>query len=383
MPWKETCPMEQRVEMIGDWLKNESSITELSKMYGVSRVTIYKWLNRFKAEGPAGFQEHSRAPRQHPNAVPSEMVQMLISARLSHPGWGPKKIRSFLRERYHDEECPALSTMSMIFKREGLVKPRRIRHTVGAYTQPFLDCDAPNKVWSADFKGQFRTKDGKLCYPLTITDNCSRFVLLCRGLERPTHDQVRPWFESTFRRYGLPEAIRTDNGSPFASVGLSGLSRLSAWFIKLGIRPERIAKAHPEQNGRHERMHRTLKEATATPPHANLTEQQKAFNDFVEEYNFDRPHEALEMKRPGAVYEFSKRAFTSRIAPMKYDSEIIVRPVRNSGEICWKGKRIYISQALSGEQIGFRRVEDEQNWEIFFGFQKLGTLDDYSCTIKV
>jgi transposase InsO family protein len=383
MPWKETCPMEQRVAMVGDWLKNESSIMELSKMYGVSRVTIYKWLNRFKAEGPAGFKERSRAPRQHPNAVPPEMVQMLISARLGHPRWGPKKIRSFLSERYHDEEWPALSTMSVIFKREGLVKPRRIKHSVESYSQPFLECDCPNKVWSADFKGQFRTKDGKLCYPLTITDNFSRFILLCRGLERPTHDQVRPWFESTFRRYGLPEAIRTDNGSPFASVGLRGLSRLSAWFIKLGIRPERIAKAHPEQNGRHERMHRTLKEATATPPHANLTEQQKAFNNFVEEYNFDRPHEALAMKKPAAVYEFSKQAFTSRTAPMKYGSEVIVRPVRNSGEICWKGKRIYISQALSGERIGLRQLEAEQNWEIFYGFQKLGILDDYSCTIKV
>jgi transposase InsO family protein len=375
--------MEQRVEMVGDWLKNESSIKELSKMYGVSRVTIYKWLNRFKAEGPAGFHERSRAPRQHPNAIPSEMVQMLISARLSHPRWGPKKIRSFLDEHYHDEAWPALSTMSVILKREGLVKPRRIRHSVEPYRQPFLECDHPNRVWSADFKGQFRTKDGKLCYPLTITDNFSRFILLCRGLERPTHDHVRPWFESTFRRYGLPEAIRTDNGSPFASAGLKGLSRLSAWFIKLGIRPERIEKSHPEQNGRHERMHRTLKEATAIPPHANLTEQQKAFNNFVEEYNFYRPHEALEMKKPGTVYEISKRAFTSRTAPMKYDSEIIVRPVRNSGEICWKGKRIYISQALSGEQIGLRQLENEQNWEIFYGFQKLGILDDYSCTIKV
>jgi len=383
MPWKETCPMEQRVEMVGDWLKNESSIRELSKIYGVSRVTIYKWLRRFKAEGPAGFQERSRAPHQHPNAVPSEMVKMMVSARLSHPKWGPKKIRSLLSEQYPEEEWPALSTMSVIFKREGLVKPRRIRHAVEAYTQPFLECDRPNKVWSADFKGQFRTKDGKLCYPLTITDNFSRFLLLCRGLERSTHDQVRPWFETTFRRYGLPEAIRTDNGSPFASVGLGGLSRLSAWFIKLGIRPERIEKAHPEQNGRHERMHRTLKESTALHPRANLRAQQKAFNGFVEEYNFDRPHEALEMKKPGMVYEISKRVYISRSAPMKYSPEITVRPVRTSGEICWKGKRVYISQALSGERIGLLQLKDEHKWEIRYGFQKLGVLDDYSFTIKV
>lgn len=383
MPWKETCPMEQRVEMVGDWLKQESSITELSKMYGVSRVTIYKWLGRFKAEGPTGIREHSRAPRQHPNAVPAEMIQMLVSARLSHPRWGPKKLRSLLSEQYPGEEWPALSTMSVILKREGLVKPRRFRHTVGGYTQPFLECDHPNKVWSADFKGQFRTADGKLCYPLTITDNFSRFILLCRGLRRPTHDQVNPWFEWAFRRYGLPEAIRTDNGAPFASVGLGGLSRLSAWFIKLGIRPERIEKAHPEQNGRHERMHRTLKEATAAPPRANLAEQQKAFNAFVEEYNLSRPHEALEMKKPGMVYEISKRVYTSRSTLVKYGPELIVRAVRASGEIRWNGKRVYISEALSGERIGLLQLKDEHKWEIRYGFQKLGILDDYSCTIRV
>lgn len=383
MPWKETCPMEQRVEMVGEWLKNESSITELSEMYGVSRVTIYKWLNRFRAEGPAGFHERSRAPRQHPNAVPEEIVQILVNARLSHQRWGPKKIKDWLRERYPDEEWPSLSTMSVIFKREGLVKPRRVRHTVAAYTMPFLECDRPNKVWSADFKGQFRTTDGKLCYPLTISDNYSRFILLCRGLQRPTYDQVRPWFESTFRRYGLPEAIRTDNGPPFASVGLGGLSRLSAWFIKLGIRPERIEKAHPEQNGRHERMHRTLKEAAVVPPKANLRQQQEAFDNFVEEYNFARPHEALGMKKPGAVYQSSERAYNPKTAAMKYLPEFIVRQVRSSGEIVWHGKRIYVSQALAGEYIGLFQLDDEHKWEISYGIQKLGILDDRSCIIKV
>jgi transposase InsO family protein len=286
-----------------------------------------------------------------------------------------------LSEQNPDEEWPALSTMSMILKREGLVKARRLRHSVGAYTQPFLECDRPNKVWSADFKGQFRTADGKSCYPLTITDNYSRFILLCRGLRRPTHDQVKPWFEATFRKYGLPEAIRTDNGLPFASVGLGGLSRLSAWFIKLGIRPERIEKAHPEQNGRHERMHRTLKEATATPPQANLTEQQKAFTHFVEEYNFSRPHEALNMQKPAAIHEISKRAFISKTGLVKYAPEFTVRQVRSSGEILWHCKRIYISQALSGEQIGLLQLEDEHKWEIRYGFLKLGILDEYSCTI--
>jgi putative transposase len=383
MPWKETCPMEQRIAMIGDWLKDEASIAELGRIYGVSRVTIYKWLNRFKAEGPKGFEEHSRATLRHPNAVPDEMVKLLVSTRLRYPRWGPKKIRALLYEQYPEKELPALSTMSSIFKREGLVKPRRIRHAVESYTQSFLECDHPNKVWSADFKGQFRTKDGKLCYPLTITDNYSRFILLCRGLERPIHDYVRPWFEMTFRRYGLPDAIRTDNGPPFASVGLAGLSRLSAWFIKLGIRPERIEKAHPEQNGRHERMHRTLKEATAMPPQANLREQQKAFNTFVEEYNFIRPHEALDLKRPNEVYEISSKAYSNKDKPIKYGPEYITRAIRASGEISWQGKRVYVSEMLSGERVGLRQLEDENRWEIFYGFQKLGLLTDYSFKMKV
>jgi len=203
------------------------------------------------------------------------------------------------------------------------------------------------------------------------------------GLNRPTHDQVRPWFESAFRRYGLPEAIRTDNGSPFASVGLAGLSRLSAWFIRSGIRPERIEAAHPEQNGRHERMHRSLKEATAAPPRANLIEQQKAFNNFVQEYNFDRPHEALGMKKPGAVYQNSERVYLSKTAPIKYGSEFVVRQVRSSGEIIWHCKRIYVSQALAGEYIGLSQLDDEYKWEISFSFLKLGILDEQSCLIKV
>ena len=383
MPWKEICPMEQRIEMVGDWLRNKSSIAELSRIYGVSRVTIYKWLERFKERGPDGFKEHSRAPHHHPNAVPPEMLKRLVSERLNHPRWGPKKIRNILVDQYPDEEWPSLSTISVVFKREGLIKPRRIRHSVEPYTQPFIDCDAPNRVWSADFKGQFRTKDGNLCYPLTIIDNYSRFLLLCRGMERTTYIHVRPWFEMTFRRYGLPEAIKTDNGAPFASKGLQGLSRLSAWFIKLGIKPERIDKGHPEQNGRQKRMHRTLKEEMTNPPQANLSAQQKAFNRFVEEYNFNRPHEALDMKKPGTVYVASNRDYTSRSATIKYGPEFAVRTVRSTGEFRWNGKLIYISQALSGERIGLQQLKNENEWEIMYGFQRLGIMDDYSCSIKV
>lgn len=383
MPWKETCPMKQRVAMIGDWIKDETSIAELSRMYGVSRVTIYKWLERFKAEGPAGIKEHSRAPHRHPNAIPEEMVKAIIAARLSHPTWGPKKIQKLLQDQHPDENWPSQSTMTLIFRREGLVKPRRTRHTVEAYTQPFLECDSPNKVWSADFKGHFRTKDGNVCYPLTITDNYSRYILLCRGLEHPRHNMVMPWFEATFRRYGLPEAIRTDNGTPFASTGLGGLSRLSAWFVKLGIRHERIDKGHPEQNGRHERMHRTLKEQIVKPPRNTLIAQQRAFNEFVDEYNFSRPHEALDMRRPADLYEKSKQTYSRRKTTINYNPECYVRSVRPNGEIKWRGKLVYLSQALSGEKVGLMQLQKEHEWEIRYGSLRLGILDDYSNELKV
>ena len=383
MPWKETCRMKQRVAMIGDWIKEESSIAELSRIYGVSRVTIYKWLERFKAEGPAGIREQSRAPHRHPNGVAEETVKEIVSARLEHPAWGPKKIQKLLQDQYPDRDWPSQSTMTVIFRREGLVRPRRTRRPVEPYTQPFLECDRPNKVWSADFKGQFRIKDGRVCYPLTITDNYSRFILLCRGLERPNHNMVMPWFEATFRRYGLPEAIRTDNGAPFASTGLGGLSRLSAWFIKLGIRHERIEKGHPEQNGRHERMHRTLKEQIVIIPRNTLVAQQRAFNEFVEEYNFSRPHEALDMKKPGDLYENSKQPYSRRKTTIKYSPEYYVRSVRPGGEIKWHGKLVYLTTALGGEKVGLLQLQDENEWEIWYGRLKLGVLDDNSCTLKV
>lgn len=383
MPWKETCPMKQRVAMIGDWIKDESSIAELSRIYGVSRVTVYKWLERFQKEGPAGVKEHSRAPRSHPNAVPEEMIKEIITARTSHPSWGPKKIQDLLRHQYPDEDWPSQSTMTMIFRREGLVKTRHTRQPVVPYTQPFLACDGPNKVWSADFKGQFRTKDGNACYPLTITDNFSRFILLCRGLEHPNQQTVIPWFEATFRRYGLPEAIRTDNGTPFASNGLGGLSRVSAWFIKLGIQHERIEKGHPEQNGRHERMHRTLKEETCKTPQSSLQAQQRVFNEFVNEYNFSRPHEAIAMKKPGDLYENSNRYYSRRLTTIRYESEYFVRSVRPNGEIKWKGKLVYLTPALGGEKVGLAQLHNENEWEVFYGPLKLGILDDYSSKIKV
>ena len=375
MPWKETRAMDQKVQMIADWISEQYTITELSQIYDVSRKTIYKWIGRYEVEGVSGIEELSRAPECHPNAIPLEIVEKIVAAKLSHQRWGPKKVVAWLEAQHNDGCWPAASTVGEILKKEGLVTPRKKRRRTPPYSEPFNDCDKPNQVWSSDFKGQFRTGDRKPCYPLTMTDNNSRNLLSCRGLYRPTYEETQPWFEWTFRENGLPEAMRTDNGAPFASVGLGGLSRLSVWFIKLGIRPERIEPGHPEQNGRHERMHRSLKEATANPPKSNMREQQKAFDEFVSEYNFQRPHEALGQKTPASVYQPSPRPYPLRIPKVEYGTDVIVRQVRHNGEIKWKGEFVYVSQALAGAPVALKQ-KDEYLWEVRFSFHPLGILNE-------
>lgn len=380
MPWKETCAMDQKIQMIGDWLSEEHGITELSKMYGVSRKTVYKWIGRYEAEGPPGLEERSRAPMSHPNATPLSMAREIVAAKLRHQSWGPKKLLAWLEERYPGKRWPAASTVGDILKKEGLVKSRKRKRKTPPYPVPFSECHRPNAVWCADFKGQFRTGDGELCYPLTISDNYSRFLLSCRGLNHPTYEAVRPWFEETFKKYGLPEAIRTDNGAPFASVSLGGLSKLSVWFIKLGVRPERIGTGRPEQNGRHERMHRSLKEATASPPRSDMGEQQKAFDEFKHEYNFERPHEALGQKTPDSFYRPSLRPYPFKVPAVEYHGDVIVRQVRHNGEIKWRGEFIYVSEALAGEPVALKQKE-EHLWEVSFSSYPLGVLNE--LTMKV
>ena len=367
--------MDQRVEMIADWLSRGYNVTELGQMYGVSRKTIYKWISRYEMMGPRGLEELSRAPGSHPNAIAKELAERIIAAKMCHQKWGPRKVIGWLKGQDPESRWPAVSTAAGILSREGLVRRRRKRRRTPPYAVPFTRCEGPNQVWSADFKGQFATGDGKLCYPLTISDNCSRYLLECRGLSRPTFEQSQPWFEWAFRKYGLPEAVRTDNGAPFASVSLGGLSRLSIWFIKLGIRPERIQPGHPEQNGRHERMHRSLKESTAQPPKSTWQMQQKAFDEFTLEYNFERPHEALGLRTPASVYTPSSRSYPPGIPKVEYDHGVEIRQVRHSGEIKWKSRRIYVSQALVGEPVGLRQI-DEHLWEVRFAFHPLGVLDD-------
>jgi len=343
---------------------------------------VYKWIGRYHREGPPGLEERTKAPRRHPNATPPEVAREIVAVKLRHERWGPKKILAWLEAHCPGKLWPAASTAGEILNREGLVKPRRKKRRTPPYPEPFSECHRPNAVWSADFKGQFRTEDGRLCYPLTIYDNYSRYILCCRGLSHPTLEETKPWFERVFKEYGLPQTIRTDNGAPFASVGLGGLSRLAVWFIKLGIKPERIEPGHPEKNGRHERMHRSLKEATARPPKGHSKEQQKAFDEFVQEHNSERPHEALGQKTPASFYRPSMRLYPTKVPKVEYHGAVIVRQVRHNGEIRWNGELVYLSEALAGEPVALKQKE-EHLWEIRFSSYPLGVLNQLTGRITL
>jgi transposase InsO family protein len=301
MPWKDTNPMDERIKLISDSIDGHFTVTELSVIYEVSRKTVYKWIKRYSEHGIEGLKELSRAPLSSPTRTPDAIIEHLVRTKLDRMSWGPKKILAYLNTREPDVEWPRVGTIEKWLKNRGLVKKRRRRRVVPPYREPFLDANEINKVWSADYKGQFRTGDGLWCYPLTISDNASRYILSCKALGSPCYEDTRKWFEWTFREYGLPDAIRTDNGTPFAGHGLTGLSRLSVWMIKLGIRPERISVGEPQENGRHERMHRTLKEETVSPPASNIAAQQKRFDDFVYDYNNIRPHEGISQKAPSSM----------------------------------------------------------------------------------
>lgn len=308
MPWKETCPMDQRVAMMADWLRGEWTITELARRYGLHRKTVHKWIARYEADRTHGLVEQSRAPHRHGRAVDASLRAAVVALRRQQPRRGPKKLRAILLEREPARGWPAASTMGAWLRDAGLSRPRRRTRYVVPLTQPLAAATAPNEVWSADFKGWFRTRDGQRCDPLTVTDAHSRFVLCCR-IVAPTEQGVRPWFERTFREYGLPRAVRTDHGSPFATTGAGRLSHLAVWWLKLGIELDRIAPGHPEQNGRHERFHLTLQEEAVTPPAPSVRQQQRRFDRMREEFNTARPHEALGQRPPARVYVPSPRPY--------------------------------------------------------------------------
>ena len=375
MPWKETSTMDQRLQFIVDYFCGNYTKKALCHYYGISRPTGDKWIERFHRDGPEGFHEHSRRPHGHPRTTPPEVVERIIETKLMHQSFGPKKVMDRLRAVEPDRRWPADSTAGKILKRNQLVQTRRRRRRVPPDPRALVECQVPGQSWSADFKGDVPLANGKRCYPLTITDNHSRFILQCRALSTTTTDAVKPWFEWVFRQQGLPETLRTDNGAPFASVAAGGLSRLSKWWIQLGIRPERIRPAKPSENGRHERMHRSLKEAVMRPPARTLAAQQRRFDAFMEEFNGQRSHEALGRQTPASVHQPSPRPYPERLPEVEYPSGVTVRRVRRTGEFKWRGQLIYLSTVLAKEPIGLVPCDNDR-WEIRYSFHPLGVLDE-------
>lgn len=380
MPWTEACVMDLKVQLIGDYLKGYS-ITGLSRAYGVSRKTVYKWVQRYEKSGLEGLNEHSRAPRYCPHKLAGDIAEQIIATKKNHLDWGPKKVLDFLKREQPNLDWPADSTAGEILKRHGLVKKRRRRRSVPADGGPFTDCHDVNQSWSADFKGDFKLGNKQRCFPLTITDNYSRSLLGCRALENTRYEETRLWFEVTFREFGLPQSIRTDNGSPFASRSLGGLSRLSKWWVDLGITAERIRPGKPQENSRHERMHRSLKEAVCKDPSYSMARQQERFDNFRYEYNELRSHEGLGRRTPGSLYEPSRRSYPELILPPQYGSDMTVRRVRNNGEMKWKSRLVYVSELLAKEPIGLQQT-DEHLWQVYYRFHQLGTLNEKTMRIE-
>lgn len=371
MPWNRESLMDQRVKLIGDWLSDAYSKSELARHYGISRPTLDKWLARYNALGADGLKELSRRPQTNPHRVSDEVLGLLIACKGEHPSWGPEKLVHILKHTHPHLSWPAVSTAGEWLKRAGLVQKRRFLNRPPAGRNPLREATAPNQTWAADFKGDFALQNGQRCFPLTITDHVSRFLLVCKA--QASTAGARAGFDQAFREYGLPDVIRTDNGSPFASNGVSRISSLAAWLIRLGIYPERIQPGRPDQNGRHERMHRTLKAALLQAPEHNLVQQQLAFERFRQEFNYVRPHKALDMKVPGELYVPSTRQYDGRLPEVNYASDMEVRKVRQNGSMKWKGGMIFVSESLVGEALGLREVEDDV-WDIYLCDYLLGRL---------
>lgn len=374
MPWKESGVLEEKMRFVFDHGEGLWTMTELCQRYGISRESGYAILRHFREAGIVGLMERSRAPVHHPNQTPVEIVDQVLALRRQRPTWGPKKLRGYLQRKCPQRNWPALSTMGAWLKAEGLVAPRRKRRKTPPYTQPFVSLHGPNQVWCADFKGWFRTRNGERIDPLTLSDAYSRYLLRCQAVARPDSEPVKSIFEAAFREYGMPLAIRSDNGAPFATRAIAGLSRLAVYLMKLNIVPERIQPGHPEQNGRHERMHRTLQQETAQPPAANRRDQQRAFDRFRREYNQERPHEALGQQTPASRYVPSPRPYPILLPVPEYDSSLQVRSIAPHGHFSWFGKEIFLSEALAGERVGFQRAGEDHS-VIYFARFPIAVLD--------
>jgi len=375
MPWREMSPMEERWEFVREFTTGLFTMTELAAQYGISRVTGYKWVARYAAAGAHGLGDRSRRPHQSPHATDAGLVAALVAHRRRHPTWGAKKLLALGRRGAPDAAWPARSTVCALLKRQGLVLPRRRARRPPHGSSPLSPMTRPNEVWTTDFKGEFRTGDHRYCYPLTLRDGFSRYVLRCDALLSRRYALTRRRFERAFAEFGLPDRIRSDNGEPFASAGLGRLTRLNVWWMRLGIVPERIALGHPEQNGAHEQFHRVLKAETTRPPAAHAAAQQRRFRAFCREYNDDRPHESLGDRPPATRYVPSARPLPARLPQVEYPGHYEIRRVSSRGSVSWKGRPVFLSEVLAGHDVGFEEVDDGI-WTCYFATIPLGRFDD-------
>jgi transposase InsO family protein len=374
VPWKEIRPVDDRVRFIAAVQEDpKGNFAELCRRFGIHRSKGYKWLQRYNELGPAGLEDRKPIPGHCPHATSDALVDRLVALRKEHPYEGPRKLRARLLRREPGLDLPAASTIGAILDRHGLIRPRRARIRVPAHPSPLEPCASPNDLWCVDFKGHFAVGDGTRCHPLTVSDGASRYLIRCEALTEPKEDPVRRHFELAFREFGLPERIRSDNGAPFATKAIGGLSRLSVWWIQLGILPERIEPGHPEQNGRHERMHRTLKQSVASPPQPTMADQQRSFDRFRRDYNEERPHEALGQTPPAAHYEPSLRTMPEKPREPSYAADVTVRRVSPTGGLSWLGQLVRIGRILASQPMGLRQT-DEDEWELFYGPLLVGYL---------
>lgn len=374
MPWRTATVERERARFAIEAELSELPHAELCRRFGISRRTGYKWIQRYEEEGLAGLRDRSHRPRSCPHATSDLVVERILELRRRYD-WGARKIRKKLLDDPGVEDVPSPYTITRVLRRHGCIEPRKPRRKRTHPGPPLPIEPEPNATWTADFKGEFRTKDGKLCYPLTIQDGHTRFLLECRAMHRLSMEATLRSFARVFRTFGLPRRIRTDNGHPFASTAIAGLSQLSIWWISLGILPEYIEPGKPQQNGRHERMHRTLKKRTAFPPRADIRAQQRRFNEFRGVYNTERPHEALDMETPASVYEPSARPFIERPASPTYPDYFETRIVSGDSTLRWKSRKVFVSSLLKYRSVGLEQIGDGV-WAVYFGPVHLGWLDE-------
>jgi putative transposase len=373
MPWRHPLPMDQNIQFIADYRRRTLSITELCALYGVSRQTGSKWIERSLTSGPPALEDRSRTPCSRPHQTPQHVLEAIIEVRCRHPAWGAKKRLSILHTRHPRWSLPGRSTVCDILRRRGLVPKTRHRRLIGHPGKPTTLIAAPNEVWSADFKGQLTTGDVLYCYPLTVADGDRRVLLGCQALSSTRVAEAKPVFTRLFKEFGLPKRIRTDNGVPCATNTLGRLSQLSAWWVRLGIFPACIEPGTPQQNGRHERMHRTLKAETTRPPARTRRAQQRTFDRFREEFNGQRPHEALDMPPPASCDDPSPRQMPNSLPPLAYPDRFEVRDVSANGGIRWHHQWVNVSHTCIGEYVGLEDIDDGI-WNVSFGPLTLGRL---------